>query len=143
MTLEEWQPIPWPIKPTGASKNKVYEASSLGRIRTRIPAFVHPRYPSRCKKELIKILKPIVSKPDGGLKLTMPSQGRTRVARLIALAFHGVPPFPKAEARHLNDIQTDNTPSNIAWGTSKQNKADMKNNRSHRYPSNWVTCLPG
>ena len=34
-----------------------------------------------------------------------------------------------AVARHLNDEKTDNRLENVAWGTRKENAADMRRNR--------------
>lgn len=47
-----------------------------------------------------------------------------RVHRLVALAFHGPPPTPAHEVRHLNGIRTDNRAENLAWGTRQENSLD-------------------
>ena len=49
---------------------------------------------------------------------------RLRVNRLICELFHGPPPSPKHQARHLNGIKKDNRPSNLSWGTQKENEDD-------------------
>lgn len=43
---------------------------------------------------------------------------------LVCLAFHGQPPSPKHQVRHLNGVKTDNRPENLAWGTPSENSAD-------------------
>jgi hypothetical protein len=43
------------------------------------------------------------------------------VHRLVAGAFHGPPPNPRAQAAHLNGIKTDNRWFNLAWVTPKAN----------------------
>lgn len=57
---------------------------------------------------------------------------RARVHRLIALAFHGEPPFDGAVVRHLNDEKLDNRPENLAWGSRSQNAIDSVRNGTHR-----------
>jgi hypothetical protein len=51
------------------------------------------------------------------------------VHHLVAEAFHGPRPNYLAVARHLNDVKTDNRLENVAWGTRKENAADMRRNR--------------
>ena len=44
-----------------------------------------------------------------------------RVARLVCEAWHGPPPFSKAQAAHLDGNKLNNVPSNLAWTTNKEN----------------------
>ena len=53
-----------------------------------------------------------------------------KVAVLVLTAFRGPRPFPKAEARHLNDISTDDRLVNLDWGTRAQQGEDMRRNGS-------------
>lgn len=46
------------------------------------------------------------------------------VHRLICMAFHGGVPFKGAEARHLDGNKRNNTPKNLAWGTTRENALD-------------------
>ena len=48
-----------------------------------------------------------------------------RVCRLACEAFHGAPQ-PGQEVRHLDGNPANDAASNLAWGTSAENKADMK-----------------
>jgi HNH endonuclease len=66
--------------------------------------------------------------PDGDGYLRV-SLGRRRlgVHQAVCLAFHG-----KAEVRHLNGNQRDNTPGNLAWGSHWENEQDKKKNRKER-----------
>lgn len=41
--------------------------------------------------------------------------------RLVCEAFHGPPPFEGAVVIHLNENALDNRPSNLKWGTQKEN----------------------
>ncbi len=58
--------------------------------------------------------------PDG-------KRRRTYLHNLILEAFVGPRPAG-AEARHLNDIKSDNRAENLLWGTSSQNKQDSIRN---------------
>lgn len=91
----------------------LYEASSNGEIRRIL------------KAERFRIISPFKDK-DGylGVNLCKNNKPRThRVSRLIAAAFlenpHKLP-----IVLHLNDIVDDNRPSNLKWGTSKDNAQD-------------------
>lgn len=49
-------------------------------------------------------------------------RGRThKVARLVAEAFHGSAPFPRAVVMHLDEDASNNRPENLQWGTQKEN----------------------
>lgn len=47
-----------------------------------------------------------------------------RTYRLVCAAFHGPKPSPQHEIRHLDGDKLNPAASNLAWGTSKENKAD-------------------
>jgi HNH endonuclease len=44
-----------------------------------------------------------------------------KIARLVAEAFHGPPPFDDAVAMHVDENAANNRPTNIRWGTQKEN----------------------
>lgn len=49
-------------------------------------------------------------------------KGKTyKIARLVAEAFHGAPPFDGAVVMHLDENAANNRASNLAWGTQKEN----------------------
>jgi hypothetical protein len=55
-------------------------------------------------------------------RFTIVIRGRPyRVHRLIAEAFHGPPPFDEAVAMHVDENAANNRPSNLRWGTQKEN----------------------
>lgn len=57
-----------------------------------------------------------------GTRFIYTLKGRSyKVARLICEAFHGAPPFPEAVAMHGDENARNNRPTNISWGTQKQN----------------------
>jgi hypothetical protein len=46
------------------------------------------------------------------------------IHRLVCEAFHGPAIEPNTYVRHLNGYSSDNDPSNLSWGTHKQNMLD-------------------
>lgn len=47
--------------------------------------------------------------------------GNVKIHRLVCEAFHGPAPFPRAVVIHINEDAYDNRPSNLKWGTQKEN----------------------
>lgn len=52
-------------------------------------------------------------------------------ARLVLLAFVGLPPEKDSQARHLDDNAANDDLSNLAWGSAKDNHADGVRNGKH------------
>jgi len=106
--MEVWKPVP------GFN----CEASSLGRIR--VNGVVRKPY-KRVRNYL-------------GLRIG----GKMRlVSRLVAFAFHGLPPSNKPECMHLDDNPQNNAPSNLRWGSRSENMAmDVGNNHAHKRSKN-------
>lgn len=44
-----------------------------------------------------------------------------KVARLVCEAFNGPPPFPEAVCMHKDENSRHNEPTNLQWGTQKEN----------------------
>jgi len=106
MELEAWKDIP-------SCKNH-YQASSFGRIRS------------------IKTTKKILSLdysckyPRVDISINGKRQ-KKRVHGLVTEAFYGKRPEGQ-EVRHLDDIPLNNHIRNLAYGTHKENGADLKRN---------------
>jgi hypothetical protein len=45
-----------------------------------------------------------------------------KVHALVCEAFHGVKPFPSAIVLHLDEDPSNNAPTNLRWGTRKENQ---------------------
>ena len=60
------------------------------------------------------------NKTDGRF-ITVISEKTYRIARLIAEAFFGPPPFEGAVVMHLDENAANNRPNNLRWGTQKEN----------------------
>ena len=55
-----------------------------------------------------------------------------KVHRLVCEAFHGPPPFPEAVVMHLDEDPSNNRPSNLRWGTRKENQRFPKVRRAFK-----------
>lgn len=59
-----------------------------------------------------------------------------QLGRVVLLA-HQPPPFPGAECCHIDGDFTNNDPSNLRWGTSKENTADSLRHGTFSPPPHW------
>lgn len=99
-----------------------YQASSVGRVRRASS--------STCGKSG-HMMKLSQRQPEKSAHLTVQVwfQGKSKtvtVSRLMALAFHGLPPTPQHEAAHNDGNPTRNVPSNVRWATGAENAADRR-----------------
>ena len=78
-------------------------------------------------------------RPDGYYSCKIKGIGFL-VHRLVAIAFHGLPPFPKAIVRHLDDNKQNNTPANLMWGTQIDNMEDARRNGTLAIGETSGTC---
>ena len=95
-----------------------YEVSECGMVKRIAPA--------RGAKPG-KILKPYV-REDGYDMFIMRRDGRSihrKAHQLVVDAFFPERPDGATEIRHIDGTRTNNHWSNLAWGTSKENKTDM------------------
>lgn len=103
-----------------------YSASDEGKIFTHWGANRHysANHPPR-------ELKQCMQRGYLHVRVTVDGRGRgVRVHRLVLDAFAG-PRGPEFHGRHLDGDQLNNVPSNLAWGTARDNAADRK--RHGRY----------
>lgn len=105
--FEVWKQIP---------SIQTHEISNFGRVRRRIAS-----------RNWVagKILSPSLDK-KGYWRFTLEGQSRA-LHSLVCEAFNGIPE-PGEMCRHLNDDKNDNRPSNLEWGTAKDNSADQRIN---------------
>ena len=89
-------------------------ASSWGRVL----------FPERVAKGRTYRTKPtfghMAHKPDRMIVM-MRAYGTLKIARLVCLAFKGLPPEGKGRCLHINENPWDNRPGNLKWGTQKEN----------------------
>jgi len=120
---EEWRPI--------VNYEGLYEVSSNGRVRS----LGHFDTAVNRKKRWCppQILSQHVHKQWGYHQVHLNRHGSRRTVRvhvLVCTAFRGPRPAGQ-DARHLNDDKSDNSASNLAWGTKTQNMFDAVRNGTH------------
>jgi hypothetical protein len=127
---EHWVPIPrW---------ERIYEASTLGRIRSLDRIITCSSGPPRSLRG--RILRPAV-RVDGHLQVTLCRNGqdyKRYVHSLVALAFLG--PRPSGlEACHGDGNPANNRPENLRYGSHGSNLLDRVRHGTH-HQSNKTHC---
>lgn len=119
--MEIWKPVP--------GFDGLYDVSDQGRVRSLRDA--HQR-----KRDLVLSAANV----DGYRKVVlMDADGKRnelRVHRLVLLAFVGPPTKAQTHTRHLNGDRVDNRLCNLAWGTPKENGADLSKHGTIRGAKN-------
>ena len=112
--MEIWKPIP--------GYETLYQASSMGRIKSLPRLTKHPRNPNMTLPRKGRILKYELDK-YGYPTVTLCKEGKTKpfkIHRLVALAF--IPnPDNLPQIDHINAVRYDNRPENLRWCTTQQN----------------------
>lgn len=107
-TTEEWR-----VSPTLPA----YEVSSWGRVRCIPYKAPMPLGGFRTYGGI-----PHYGQDGGEGRLTFVYKGKTyKVHQLVCEAFNGEKPFDNAVCMHLDEDYTNNVPSNLAWGSQKEN----------------------
>lgn len=118
---EVWRPIPaW---------ETFYEASTLGRVRSLKRKVLRGGHWMKVSE---KVLNPNVHH-SGYLRVNLQEGGRRSeqlVHWIIAATFLGQRP-EGMEIRHLDGDPANNSLSNLVYGTSKENKLDIKQHGTH------------
>ena len=112
------------LKPIPVSPNDDYMAGSDGQIYSRT------KYAGFGRKVVVDWypLKGHAAK-KGYVTISMSHEGKKvtkAVHRLVCMAFHGMPPTPTAETRHLDGNGANNVPTNLCWGTAVENWQDKR-----------------
>jgi hypothetical protein len=108
--LEEWRPIP--------GYEEKYEASNLGRIRSRGTRILKQRL-NRGGYAVVELSRP-------------PGSREHVVHRLVLTAFLGEPP-EGYHGCHNNGIKTDNRIENLRWDTPSANALDQVAHGTHHH----------
>ena len=112
--MEIWKPIP--------GYEGLYEASSMGRVRSIDREVYHKKYPDKLVKRKSHILKNATL--TNGYKAVCLNKGgkkyRYKLHRIIAATFIPNPDnLPCVD--HINNLRYDNRPENLRWCTVRQN----------------------
>jgi hypothetical protein len=111
MTTEVWK------QPSSLPE---YEASSLGRIR-RVPYIGKMPY-GGARQYGGHAWTGTWAKGSGGGRYIFRFRGKNyKVAIIVCEAFHGPKPFKEARCLHIDENSRNNTPTNLKWGTQKEN----------------------
>lgn len=122
ITNEEWRPI------TGYEG--LYEVSDQGRIRSRDRIVYHPKGDLTLKGKIRKIR---IDK-NGYSHITIYKEGISKtflVHRLVAITFLGDFTDQGLEVRHGPIGNSDNSLSNLSWGTPGDNESDKIRDGTH------------
>lgn len=112
---EEWRPV--------VGFEGLYEVSNLGRVASL------PR-PGRRKSRIVMVQTPDWAGYPRLMLRANRAYANRKVHVLVAEAFHGVRPTGLV-VRHLNGVPTDNSATNLAWGTHAENADDMRRHGTH------------
>lgn len=112
------------LKPIPVSPNSDYMAGDDGRVYSRT------RYKGFGRKEFVDWY-PLAGHKNakGYLSVSLSHENKKvtkHVHRLVCMAFHGMPPFPTAQVRHLDGVPTNCRPDNLRWGTQVENWQDRR-----------------
>ncbi len=112
------------LKAIPISPNEDYMAGSDGQIYSRT------KYKGFGRKEYVDWY-PLRGHPTGSGYLAITMSHRNKrvtkgIHKLICIAFHGMPPSPSSQTRHLDGNGQNNSPKNLAWGTQEENWMDRK-----------------
>ncbi len=116
MDIEIWKPIP---------SRPGMMASSWGRVLLPSSKITMPKggereyHPKPTYGGIYKASKTARHKYRG--LFNAKAGGNMKVHRLVCEAFHGPPPFLGAVVIHLDEDALNNKPSNLRWGTQKEN----------------------
>jgi hypothetical protein len=105
---EQWRPV--------SGWEGLYEVSDLGRV-VSLP---------RARRSTSVTLRPARDR-DGYLQIVLAYGDRKetrKVHHLVGEAFNGTRP-DGAQTRHLDGDPSNNTASNLTWGTNAENQADI------------------
>jgi hypothetical protein len=115
---EQWRPV--------VGYEGLYEVSDLGRVRSLPRVALRSNGVPYTIRE--RVLRPQRNSKHVNVTLYKDGVAQTPlVHRLVLAAFVGPCP-PGQQARHWDDVGTNNTLSNLLWGTPSDNQHDMVRN---------------
>lgn len=118
------QTVKW--VPTPAWFSEEHEVNSDGRIRRAVDAARGKGQRGGAQWKAGHELTQQIDK--NGYARVSYRNGTASVHRLVCEAFNGPAPFPNAMVLHRDDVKLNNTPTNLRWGTMKENAEDARRN---------------
>ena len=113
---EQWRPI---------AGHLGYEVSNRGRVRS-LSRWVEWRacHRARAYRRFLRgmVLRSIWNQTTGYAQVLLTQRFLASVHRVVAIAFLGPPPFPKAQVNHIDNNRRNNKLPNLEWTTPKQNQ---------------------
>lgn len=112
------------LMPIPSSPNDDYMAGSDGKVYSRT------KYKGFGRKDYVDWY-PLAghTTTKGYVSISMSHENRKvarLVHRLICESFHGAPPTETHQVRHLDGDRQNNLPTNMTWGTQKENWSDRE-----------------
>lgn len=129
------------LKSIPSSPNEDYRAGSDGQIYSRT------RYKGFGRKEYVGWYPLVGRTPKGkGYRSVSLCHENVKVTKsvhkLVCLAFHGEPPEPTMQVRHLDGDKTNCRPDNLQWGTQEENWQDRRaHGRACEGEAHWASKL--
>jgi hypothetical protein len=118
MDAEEWRDVP--------GLEGRYQASSLGRIKSMSRRRMAGDNGLSARVFEERVLKQSINTVSGHATVTLEGRVTSYVHRLVAMAFHGPPTEDASVCRHLDGDSTNNSATNLAWGTRRDNANDRE-----------------
>lgn len=112
------------LKPIPIRGAENYQAGSDGHIYSRQRVFANGDNPDRDGWHKLKGSRA----SSGYVTVTLATETGRRITKnvhkLVCMAFHGLPPKPSLQVRHLDGNNFNNAPENLKWGTQLENCQD-------------------
>jgi hypothetical protein len=112
------------LRPIPVSPNDDYMAGSDGLIYSQTQ---YAGFGRKKRMDWYPLAGHLTKKGYRSISMCHNNQKVTKsVHRLVCMAFHGTPPKPSTQVRHLDGDPNNNVPSNLKWGTQEENWLDRK-----------------
>lgn len=105
-----------------------FQASNIGRIKSLARASTRQKNGVMVTVFRKEKIREVTVNLHGYLIVNI--NGKTlRIARLVLMAFVGLPEEPRIYANHINGIKTDNRLCNLEWATPRENNIHYSKSR--------------
>ena len=112
---EEWREVPGRPQFLASSWGRVWKKPTIGKTRGTTVREYSSKPTFGVTRKAIKTAK------HSYKSIYYRGHGNFKIHRIVCEAFNGPAPFPRAVVIHINEDAHDNRPSNLKWGTQKEN----------------------